>query len=220
MKKQAFVKPLPKNKLTNGYTFGVYQNNYDGNKLLFKSKTEDEALEWLDKRKNRYERIFVNRSVDENIKSIVKKVLNEMSNHSYANDSNIVDQIAIGYFDAIIFADTYNDDELDGDGNASPYESNDLGLTPSDFPESDWDRVRTAIKNFLNNTPKEWLDDYFVNYQDAWDYIGHDFWLTSKGHGVGFWDRGVTYGDELSKNAEKYGVGEYAYISDGKIRLD
>ena len=36
--------------------------------------------------------------------------------------------------------------------------------------------------------------------------IGHDFWLTSAGHGAGFWDRGAgQLGDELSDASEPYG---------------
>ena len=26
---------------------------------------------------------------------------------------------------------------------------------------------------------------------DVWECLGHDLWLTSAGHGVGFWDRGL-----------------------------
>ena len=29
----------------------------------------------------------------------------------------------------------------------------------------------------------------YADYQ-GWENMGHDFWLTSQGHGVGFWDRG------------------------------
>lgn len=31
---------------------------------------------------------------------------------------------------------------------------------------------------------------------DIWECLGHDLWLTSAGHGVGFWDRGL---DELGE---------------------
>ena len=33
---------------------------------------------------------------------------------------------------------------------------------------------------------------------------GHDLWLTSEGHGTGFWDRGLTHGDALSKAAKLF----------------
>jgi hypothetical protein len=37
------------------------------------------------------------------------------------------------------------------------------------------------------------------------EMAGHDLWLTRCGHGVGFWDRGYTYGDVLTRICEKMG---------------
>lgn len=35
--------------------------------------------------------------------------------------------------------------------------------------------------------------------------LGHDFWMTSQGHGCGFWDGGwITYGDTFTKLAKCY----------------
>lgn len=58
--------------------------------------------------------------------------------------------------------------------------------------------------------------------------IGHDLWLTMRGHGVGFWDRdaldfplesGETFGDALTKVAKT--VGEpYLYQRRGWAYLD
>lgn len=40
---------------------------------------------------------------------------------------------------------------------------------------------------------------------DFWD-AGRDFWLTSQGHGSGFWDRGLgAVGDALTDSADGYG---------------
>lgn len=48
---------------------------------------------------------------------------------------------------------------------------------------------------------------------------GHDFWFTSEGHGVGFWDRGLgEVGDALSKACDRRE--SYVYIGDdGKVRI-
>jgi hypothetical protein len=48
------------------------------------------------------------------------------------------------------------------------------------------------VHNFVNDCG---------NMLDAWDdtQIGHDFWLTRCGHGAGFWDRDLPYGNEISK---------------------
>lgn len=44
--------------------------------------------------------------------------------------------------------------------------------------------------------------------------VGHDFWLTRNGHGVGFWDRNLgDEGDALSKIARKFGEA-YVWFGD------
>jgi hypothetical protein len=52
------------------------------------------------------------------------------------------------------------------------------------------------------------------------DQIGHDLWLTVRGHGAGFWDRGLgDIGDKLTEACEKY-VSDSIYLGDdGKIHL-
>lgn len=41
---------------------------------------------------------------------------------------------------------------------------------------------------------------------EAWEYAGHDFWLTRVGHGAGFWDRGMgELGDRLTDACKPYG---------------
>ncbi|CAB4240934.1 hypothetical protein UFOVP56_36 [uncultured Caudovirales phage] len=44
--------------------------------------------------------------------------------------------------------------------------------------------------------------------------IGHDFWLTRNGHGVGFWDRGLgEVGDKLTEIGERF-KGVDLYVGD------
>lgn len=43
---------------------------------------------------------------------------------------------------------------------------------------------------------------YFLT--NDYDMLGHDFWLTSCGHGTGFWDRDIPYKDTLTELSEKY----------------
>ncbi len=45
---------------------------------------------------------------------------------------------------------------------------------------------------------------------------GHDFWLTRNRHGAGFWDRGLSVGDALTKAAHAYGETNL-YVHRGKI---
>lgn len=59
------------------------------------------------------------------------------------------------------------------------------------------------------------MSDWFVeNYATlgqvtdedyTWENVGHDFWLTSQGHGAGFWDRGLgEVGDTLTDSVDGY----------------
>lgn len=53
---------------------------------------------------------------------------------------------------------------------------------------------------------------------------GHDYWLTSRGHGVGFWDRGLgEQGERLTeacKGSALEHVGVYCCPADGVFELD
>lgn len=55
---------------------------------------------------------------------------------------------------------------------------------------------------------------------EAW--AGHDFWLTRRGHGAGFWDRGLgDLGKRLSEAANACGDTGYPYaIGDGKADVE
>lgn len=43
---------------------------------------------------------------------------------------------------------------------------------------------------------------------DGWspEQVGHDFILTTNGHGAGFWDRGLPYGNELTELCKPFGT--------------
>ena len=78
--------------------------------------------------------------------------------------------------------------------------------TPLDHERDLSDIDETTLAS-LRETVAEFYSGYrvdlflYVQYKDvdpqwgtAWDYVGHDLWLTSNGHGAGFWDR-----DEVPK---------------------
>jgi hypothetical protein len=54
------------------------------------------------------------------------------------------------------------------------------------------------------------------NMFDDWDetQIGHDFWLTRNGHGAGFWDRDLPFGDELTELCKKFFTEIDLYVTD------
>lgn len=57
------------------------------------------------------------------------------------------------------------------------------------------------------NRQKLTFDGYVLGGHSLASMIGHDLFLKGAGHGVGFWDRGLEYGDELTELAEKYFAG-------------
>jgi len=72
--------------------------------------------------------------------------------------------------------------------------------------------------NFYDDNEQDCLlfvDQYQSNY-DLWECLGHDLWLTSAGHGVGFWDRDLDeLGDRLTVACEK--SQKNAYLGDDQL---
>jgi hypothetical protein len=60
--------------------------------------------------------------------------------------------------------------------------------------------------------PWEGTDDRGYGIDPPEARAGHDFWLTRRGHGTGFWDRGLgKLGDRLSEAAKVYGDDDYPF---------
>lgn len=67
------------------------------------------------------------------------------------------------------------------------------------FITSELDDLRAAVEHYS-------VRAYGRGEGTAWDWMGHDFWLTRNGHGAGFWDRGLgELGDRLTDAAHAYG---------------
>lgn len=59
-----------------------------------------------------------------------------------------------------------------------------------------------------------------TNERYSWANIGHDFWLTSQGHGAGFWDRGLDeLGDTLTDSVSGYEGIVDLYLNDDGTRV-
>ena len=98
--------------------------------------------------------------------------------------------------------------------------------TTEDFIECAREEMRIDCKDFLASMVMEGLlellpHDYAQG--DLSGQIGHDFWLTRNGHGVGFWDRGLgEIGDRLTKLAQEWGTSDVYTDYDGtsdKLRV-
>lgn len=76
--------------------------------------------------------------------------------------------------------------------------------------DRDYPWVRKAMKeakgdceSFIAYARETISPDCFDDISDS--DIGHNFWLNRNHHGAGFWDRGFTYGDALSKASHTFG---------------
>ena len=61
--------------------------------------------------------------------------------------------------------------------------------------------------------------DIILELPESYSYaqVGHDFWLTRNGHGVGFWDRGLgRLGSILSRRARAEGE-VYLFVENNKV---
>lgn len=81
-----------------------------------------------------------------------------------------------------------------------------------DVSEESKEKIRTGIKQFLNDNHK-----ILKKLAISEDSIGHDLFLDSQGHGVGFWDRGYGKdGETLSKSASAIFTEDSPYVGDDK----
>lgn len=116
-----------------------------------------------------------------------------MSNQS---NKQPIDLIIQGYTEALLWSST--------DDNGEPLDSltNELSIEAKRLIRSDCDSFLFAGNNLISELP----DHYQRGDHNVWELIGHDFWLTRNGHGVGFWDRGLgDLGDRLTELSKTYG---------------
>lgn len=97
------------------------------------------------------------------------------------NTNSQIDILTSGYMKAILFSE--NDDE------DNPLESN---YNMKDFAPETVTAIEKMMKEFVSENKKA-IQDSEMPYEQ----IGRDIWFTQKGHGVGFFDRG------LDKDIEK-----------------
>ena len=84
-------------------------------------------------------------------------------------------------------------------------------------PHRERDKLRGTLAYYMRGW---FVENYGTICQATGDnytfeHIGHDFWLTSQGHGAGFWDRGLgEVGDILSDSVDGYGDIVGLYLDD------
>lgn len=121
----------------------------------------------------------------------------------------IKDQFVHCYLTAVLFGE-HCSDETEGEYLDDVY-------TIDDFSPEAFARASADCSAFLQAAEKAGL---FLLSADCAEQAAFDFYFTSRGHGVGFWDRPEVYGKQdaeiLNKIAEDFRCPEY-YDADGKI---
>lgn len=94
----------------------------------------------------------------------------------------MIDEILNGYLQCALWS------SLNEDGVPLDYL-----FEVDDIPKNEIEKCKDKCLEFYNKAK-----EYLVNISD-FSQVGHDFWLTSNGHGSGFWDNVNIYdGNELS----------------------
>lgn len=129
-------------------------------------------------------------------------------NARMASENRRADRIAAmvkGYTTAILFTETNRDGE--------PLDDLGYELHPDAFALADevctvfYDRHTADLGAYADLRRADVGTDYHHSRRHliAYEYAGHDLWLTSQGHGAGFWDRGLgRLGDRLTKAAKRF----------------
>ena len=89
--------------------------------------------------------------------------------------------------------------------------------TIDDFSPEALERASADCSAFLQAAENAGIPLLYANYAEQ---AAYDFYLTSRGHGTGFWDKPEVYGKQdakiLTEIAETFRCPEY-YDADGKI---
>lgn len=134
----------------------------------------------------------------------------------------LIESAVKGYVDALLWANAYNED---GESYLDAHVEYDL----SDLTEVDQAYIINDVWDFCMNNASDMLayiaDREPVEYLwrgNSAEAFGHDFLLTSSGHGTGFWDRGLPEGlsDRLTAASRPYGDPHVTVMDDGTLVLD
>lgn len=125
------------------------------------------------------------------------------------------DEFTTAYLVAALWSTTDNSDEDGGQSLDLNYDLCDIA------PEA----MKSAIESCaqFQEEHKELLAKAYELYtprdgSDGPTLAGHDLWLTSAGHGVGYWDRGLgAVGEALTDAARKFGERDIYVGDDGLI---
>ena len=131
-------------------------------------------------------------------------------------DGDLADMLD-GYLTAALWSTNDNSDESGGD----PLDSN---YNVSDIADETAAKLRTLVETFARDnaaTLRACIGKRgkYGHRECDWSLAGHDLWLTSNGHGAGFWDGGWPEAEDkvLTDAAHKVGEVNLYVGDDGKI---
>lgn len=123
-----------------------------------------------------------------------------------ASEKAGADDFTRGYIECIYFTDTGEDEQPASD---APLSADALASIIHDCESF---KAVAAL-------PLAHAYAHFPDYGQA--QAGRDFWFTRNGHGVGFRDRGLgAVGDDLSRDARKFGEAHVYLNDDGSIGVE
>jgi hypothetical protein len=118
----------------------------------------------------------------------------------------------LGYIEAALWSTTDDRHHEDPDNYHECLEQN---CDREDLSNDCLQRMVADCQKFQKDNEKL-LEQYYEHR--AYDYAGHDFWLTRNRHGVGFWDRGLgELGDKLTEACYEFGQADLYIGDDNKI---
>ena len=129
-----------------------------------------------------------------------------------------LDEFLRGYLVAALWSTNDNSEPSGGD----PLDDN---YDVSDIDPASVAGARDECEDFMRANWQDLLEyaerrKYNAHEGTVWDHAGHDFWLNSNGHGVGFWDRGLDeLGDRLSAACKAIGESDIYVGDDGKLYI-
>jgi hypothetical protein len=129
-----------------------------------------------------------------------------------SDKSVIVEKIVAGYIKACLWSSGDQDDE----GNDFFYDE----FEPSSQLKGEAFYLCALFYDANTKDCALFAEQYQPSQDyDVWECLGHDLWLTSAGHGVGFWDRGLDeLGERLTEACQqKPYVDKCAYIGDDSL---
>ena len=127
-----------------------------------------------------------------------------------------IDAFTRAYLECALWAETDNSDDSGGDPLEDNYDLDDID------PES-LKQAITDCRRFQDENAED-LARYSNKAWTADELGGHDFWLTRRGHGAGFWDRcdflPKEARDRLTAAAKKCGERYVTVGDDGHVYIE